>query len=133
MSRENVESVRRGFSAGNRGDLDGALDEWAPDAVWDWSNGRAFDAGVYRGRDEIRAFWQERLAAFEEIRFELVDLQEVEDDRVIVENIAYMRGRDSIQVEARSAWRITFRDGKQTSLTLYQTKQDALEAAGLSE
>jgi ketosteroid isomerase-like protein len=61
MSRENVEIVRRGFSAGNRGDLDGALDEWAPDAVWDWSNGRAFDAGVYRGRDEIRAFWESAL------------------------------------------------------------------------
>jgi ketosteroid isomerase-like protein len=133
MSQENVEIVRRGFAAGDRGDLDGALDEWAPDAVWDWSNGRAFDAGVYRGRDEIRAFWQERLAAFEEIRFELVDLQEVEDDRVIVENVAYMRGRDGIQVEARSAWLITFRDGKQTSLTLYQTEQEALEAAGLRE
>jgi ketosteroid isomerase-like protein len=44
-----------------------------------------------------------------------------------------MRGRDGIQVEARSAWLITFRDGKQTSLTLYQTEQEALEAAGLSE
>ena len=133
MSQENVETVRRSLTAYNDGDVEGALEEWAPDAVWDWSNGRAFDARVYRGRDEIRAFWQERLAAFEEIRFELVDLQEVEDDRVIVENVAYMRGRDGIQVEARSAWLITFPDGKQTSLTLYQTKQDALEAAGLSE
>ena len=72
MSGENVESIRRAFSASNRGDLDGALDEWAPDAVWDWSNGRPFDAGVYRGRDEIRAFWQERLAAFEEFGLSLL-------------------------------------------------------------
>jgi hypothetical protein len=28
---------------------------------------------------------------------------------------------------------IRIRDGEQTSLTLYQTKQDALEAAGLAE
>ena len=28
---------------------------------------------------------------------------------------------------------IAFRDGEQTSLTLYQTKQDALEAVGLPE
>jgi hypothetical protein len=28
---------------------------------------------------------------------------------------------------------ITIRDGEQTSLTLYQTKHDALEAAGLEE
>ena len=98
-----------------------------------WSNGRGFDAGVYRGLDEIRAFLQERGSAFEEVRFELVDLMEVEHDLVIAENVAYLRGRDGIEVEARSAWLITFRDGKQTSLTLYQSKQEALDAAGLSE
>ena len=37
-----------------------------------------------------------------------------------------MRGRDGIEVEARSAWLITFRDGEQASLTLYQSKQEAL-------
>ena len=133
MSQENVETVQRAFAAYNHRDVEGALEEWAPDAVWDWSNGRAFDARVYRGHDEIRAFWQERLAAFEEIRFELVDLVEVEDGRVIVENVAHMRGRDGIHLEVRSAWLIAFRDGKQTSLTMYQTKEEALEAAGLSE
>ena len=44
-----------------------------------------------------------------------------------------MQGRDGIEVQTRSAWLITFRAGQQTSLTLYQTKQEALEAAGLSE
>ena len=133
MAQENVETVRRSFAEYNRGDVEGALEEWAPDAVWHWSNGHGFDAGVYRGRDEIRRFWQERGAAWEEVRFELIDLIEVEDDHVIVENVAYTRGRDGIEVEARSAWLIKFRDGKQTSLTLYQSKQDALEAAGLEE
>ena len=53
---------------------------------------------------------------------------------MIAENIAYLRGRDGIDVQARSAWLITIQDGQQTSsLTLYQTKQEALEAAGLSE
>jgi hypothetical protein len=50
-----------------------------------------------------------------------------------VENVAYMRGRDGIEVQARSGWLIMMRDGETTSLTLYQTKQEALEAAGLSE
>ena len=133
MSEENVEKVRRGFAEYNRGDVEGALQEWAPDAVWDWSNGRGFDAGVYRGRDEIRAFWQQRSAAWKENRLEIVDLVEVDDDRVIVENVASSRGRDGIEVEARSAWLVTFQDGEQTSLTLYQTKREALEAAGPSE
>ena len=131
MSQENVEIVRRGFAAFNRGDLDGALEEWAPGAIWDWTNSRGFDAGVFRGHDEIRAFWQRFLTAFDEVRMELKDLVEVEDGRFIVENVACFRGRDGVEAQARSAWLVTIRDDKQTSLTLYQTKQQALEAAGL--
>jgi ketosteroid isomerase-like protein len=133
MSEENVEKVRRGFAAYNRGDIDAALAEWAPDAVWDWSNSRGFDAGVFRGHAEIRAFWLRFRAAFEEVRFEIVELLEVDDDLFIVDNVGYMRGRDGIELQARSAWLVTLLDGEQTSLTLYQTKRDALDAAGLLE
>jgi ketosteroid isomerase-like protein len=131
MSQENVEIVRRGTDAYNRRDLDGVLENWAPDAVVDWSRSRGFDAGVFRGHDEIRAFWQRLLDAFDEVRVELVDPVEVEEGLVVAENVAYQRGRDSIEVQARSAWLIAIRDGETTSFTLYQTKQEALEAAGL--
>jgi ketosteroid isomerase-like protein len=113
MSQKNVEKVRRGFAEYNRGDVEGALQEWA-----------------YRGRDEIRAFWQQRSAAWEEDRLEIVDLVEVGEDRVIVENVAYLRNRGGMEVEARSAWLVTFQDGEQT---LYQTMREALEASGVSE
>ena len=53
-------------------------------------------------------------------------------EHVVVPWTAHFVGRDGIEVQARSTWLIRFRDGKQTSLTLYQTKQDALVAAGLS-
>jgi ketosteroid isomerase-like protein len=133
MSQENVEIVRRGTDAYNRRDLDGILENWAPDAVVDWSRSRGFDAGVFRGHDEIRAHWQRLLGAFDEVRIELVDPVEVEEGLVVVENVAYQRGRDGIEVQARSAWLIAIRDGETTSLTLYQTKQDALQAAELRE
>jgi ketosteroid isomerase-like protein len=133
MSQENVEIVRRGVEAYNRRDLDGILENWAPDAVVDWSNSRGVDAGVYRGHGEIRAFWQRFRATWDEVRFEIDDPVEVEDGLLIVENVAYLRGRDGIEVQARSGWLITMRDGGTTSLTLYQTKQEALEAAGLEE
>ena len=134
MSRENVELVRRSTDAVSRRDLDGWLETWAQDAVLDWSNARSFDAGVYRGHGEIRAFAEGFLANWDEVRFEIVDgPREVEDGLLITENVAYLRGRNGIEVQARSAWLITIRDGEQTSLTLYQTMQDALEAAGLSE
>ena len=125
MSEENVEIVRRNTDAFSRGDFDGFMEDWAPGAV--------VEAGVYRGHGEVRRFAQRFSEAFEENRIELVDPVEVKDGLVLVENVAYMQGRDGIEVQARSAWLITFRDGQQTSLTLYQTKQEALEAAGLSE
>jgi ketosteroid isomerase-like protein len=134
MSQENVEIVRAGFAAYNRRHLDGILEHWAPDAVLDWSNSRGLDAGVYRGHDEIRAFMERFLATWDEVRIEIVDGPvEVEDGVLITENVAYLRGRDGIDVQARSTLLATIRDGEQTSLTLYQTKQEALEAAGLSE
>jgi ketosteroid isomerase-like protein len=133
MSQENAEIVRRATDAYNRGDLDGIVENWAPDAVLDWSHSRGFEAGVYRGHGEIRAFVQRFLAAFDEVRLEIEDPVEAEDDLLIVENVTYLRGRDGIEVQARSTWLIRFRDGEQTSLTLYQTKQEALQAAGLSK
>jgi ketosteroid isomerase-like protein len=133
MSKENVVRVRRGFDLYNRGDLDGILEDWASDAVLDWSNSRGVEAGVYRGHGEIRAFWQRFRATWDEVRFEIDDPVEVKDGLLIVENVAYMRGRDGIEVQARSAWLTTMRDGETASLTLYQTKQEALDAAGLSE
>jgi ketosteroid isomerase-like protein len=133
MSRENVEIVRRGVEAYNCRDLDGILENWAADAVVDWSRSRGFDAGVFRGHDEIRAHWQRLLDAFDEVRIDLVDPVEVEEGLVVVENVAYQRGRDGIEVQARSAWLITIRDGETTSFTLYQTKQEALDAVGLRE
>ena len=133
MSQWNVEIVRRATDAYNRGDLDGILENWAPDAVLDWSNSRGLEAGVYRGHGEIRAFTERFLSAFDEVRLDIEDPVEVEEDLLIVENVTYLRGRDGIEVQARSAWLIRFREGEQTSLTLYQTKREALEAAGLRE
>ena len=131
MSQDNVELVRRTVEAFNRGDFDTALENLAPDAVWDWSNSHGLDAGVFRGRAEIRAFWLRFLNTFEKLRFELEDLAEVEDDVLIAENLGHAQGREGIEARARSAWLVKTSGGQIASLTMYQTKREALEAAGL--
>ena len=133
MADENVEIVRRSTEAYSRGALDEALESWAHDAVLDWSNSRGLEAAVIRGRDEIRAYMERFLETFEEVRIDLEDILEVDEGVVIAENLAHIRGRDGIETTARSAWLITLQNGRQTSLTLYQSKAEALEAAGLSE
>ena|SRR5829696_5447040 len=133
MSQEDIEVLRRTSEAFSRRDLEGYMEDWAPDAVLDWSNSRGLEARVYRGHAEIRVFARQFFETFEDIQMELLDPVGVAEGVLVVENIAYMRGRDGVEVQARSAWMVTIRAGQRTSLTLYQTKQEALEAAGLSE
>lgn len=133
MSNENAELVRRGIEAYNKRDLDAMFREWASDAVVDWSNSRGVDAHVFRGIDQIRAFTESFFETFTEARIEAVDILEIEPGVLVVDNVTYLRGREGIEVQAQAAWLITIRAGVQTSLTLYQTKAEALEAAGHSE
>ena len=106
MSEVNLNVVRRSTDAYNRGDIDGTLESWAPDAVLDWSNSHGFEAGVIRGRAEIQAYMERFLGTFDEVRIELVDLVEVKEGLVLMENVAHVRGRDGIEAQARSAWLI---------------------------
>ena len=93
MSQENVEMVRRSTDAYNRRDLDGMLETWAQDAVLDWSNAHIFDAGIYRGHGEIRAYTEAFVATWDEVRLEIVDGPiEVEEGLLVTENVAYLRG-----------------------------------------
>ena len=72
---------------------------------------------------------EEFFASWDEGRIEIVyGPVEVEDGLLIAGNVTYMRGRKGSEVQPRSAWLITIRNGEQTSLTTYQTKQEALEA-----
>jgi hypothetical protein len=129
MTSESAELVRRAIEAYNRRDLDAMIREWAPDAVVDWSNSRGVEAHVFRGLDEIRAFAERFFQSFAEGRIEILDIDEIAPGVLVVDNVAHFRGRADIEVQARSAWLITIRGGVQTSLTLYQTKAEALEAA----
>jgi hypothetical protein len=45
----------------------------------------------------------------------------------------YLRGREDIEVTARTNWVWTFRDGAVTEFTSYPEWEEALEAARLSE
>ena len=129
MPEDDMDVVCRATDAYSRGDIDGTLESWAPDAVLDWSRSRGLEPAVVRGRSDIREYMRRFLAMFETVTIDLVDLVEVEDGVLVAENVARLQGRDGIELEARSAWLVTLRDGMQTSLTLYQTREEALEAA----
>jgi ketosteroid isomerase-like protein len=132
MSQENVEIVRRQLEAWNRRDLTTWLAMFRSDAEIDWSRARAPFKGVYRGHGELEAFWDEFWSTFEEVQLETYGVTEVGSE-VVVPNTAHLRGRQGIEVVARSTFVFTVEHGLITRLRLFQERAEALEAAGLSE
>jgi ketosteroid isomerase-like protein len=71
-------------------------------------------------------------AAFESIRTEPEEFIDA-GERVVVPHTHYFQGRDGIEVHARNTWLVTLRDGAIVLIRLYREREQALEAAGLSE
>jgi|SRR5436190_3430084 len=132
MSEENVEIVRRHTEAWNRRDLTAWLALFSSGAEIDWSRSRGPLKGAYRGRDKLEGFWDSFWSTFEDVQVEMHDFTEV-GSGVVVANTAHIRGREGIEVVARSTFIFTVENGQITCLRLFQERAEALEAAGLRE
>ena len=131
MSEENVEIVRTALAALNRGDLDAAFKDAAPDAEVDLTRAVGLDSGVY-DLDEFRRLSEEFAKSWDSVRWEADEYLDA-GEHVVMPFTNHLLGRDGIDVQARGTWLWTIRDGVVVRLCLYQVRQDALEAAGLSE
>src|SRR5262245_8063631 len=132
MSEDNVEIVRKAIEAGNRRDLAALRVLWRSDAEVDWSRSLGPGKGVDRGREEIEGFQDEFWSTFEKGEIEPHEFTQAGSE-VVVSNTAHMRGRDGVEVIARSTFVYTVEDGQITRLRMFQERADALEAVGLSE
>jgi ketosteroid isomerase-like protein len=130
MSQENLELARQCLEAYNRRDIEMLRSLNAPDVEVDWTASRGVEAGVYKGFDAVLGFYTGFFDAFEELVFEWEQFIAA-GESVIVPNVARMRGREGIEVRARSALLMTFRDRALTRICLYQETRQALDAVGL--
>ena len=132
MSQADIETLRLGYEAMNRGDLDGALRVAHPDIEWKTADRHPL-AGTYRGHDEVRRFFEETREAFEEVTVLPEEFIQC-DDRIAVFVLMRSRPMDSsVAVEIRIAHLWTMRDGKAARCEVFPERERALEAAGLRE
>jgi ketosteroid isomerase-like protein len=131
MSQENVEVVRRHIDAFNRRDLGTWLGLFRSDAEIDWSRARGPFKGVYRGHGGHEVFWDVWLT-FDWGEIETYDLTGAGSE-VVVPNTTTFRGRQGIEVVAKSAFVFTVENGQITHFRMFQERAEALEAAGLRE
>jgi ketosteroid isomerase-like protein len=132
VSQENVEVAKQAIDAFNRRDIDAMLVLYHRDVEVDWSASRGVEAGVYKGMDTILPFFQAAFDAFEEVDI-VPDCFIDAGESVVVPNVTRSRGREGIEVFARSAFVFTFRRGRVIRVCLYQEKHEAFEAVGPSE
>ena len=85
---------------------------------------------MYRGFDAALRFYDGYFEVFDEIVIEPDRFIEA-GDSVVVPNVAHQRGRDGIEVSARSALVFTIRNRRITRICLYQETDEALKAVGL--
>jgi ketosteroid isomerase-like protein len=151
MSLENVEIVRRFFDAAERslkaldrsrslaeavraGDIPpeaaDVLRYLSPDIEWR----PVFSSETYRGLVEMARGWDELLEASVDYSLKLLDATILDKDRVFVTFGPALEGRSSgIRVNASVYAVVSLRNGLIVAWEEFTDRQEALEAAGLSE
>jgi ketosteroid isomerase-like protein len=134
MSQENVEIVRAAAAAYNRSDLDALAEYWTEDIDHRAAEGALDDPGPIHGKDAVRAYMQDWLDMFDDLKVEPVELIDAGEDQVIaVTKISGRAKLSGVETDLTYAAVYTIRDGKIARGREYWTREDALEAAGLSE
>jgi uncharacterized protein len=130
MSQENVEVVRQGFEAFERGELDALLDLFTDDVTTYRADP---DGATYDGKAgflEATADWTEDFSEWRVLPQEFVDL----GDRVLVRVRQMAQGKSSgVRVEEDFWFLFEVTGTKVSKLSFYSRQADALEAAGLKE
>jgi uncharacterized protein len=130
MSQENVEIIKAGYEAWNRGDMAAVIEGYDPD-IEHWDRADDPDATVRRGLDEVFGGLAELSESYAEIRFEPKEFIDA-GDLVVVPVIVAVRGRSSgAVVEGDQVFVYRLRAGKVTEVREYRDKAEALRAAGL--
>jgi ketosteroid isomerase-like protein len=129
MSQENVEVVREAFEASMRHDNDEVFLLYDPEV----EIVSEYDGRTYRGLDGVRTFFRDFLEVFDELGWEVKEWIDG-GDHVIALMHTWGRGKMSgVAVERSEAHVWTLRNGKLHRLRVFETKDQALEAAGLRE
>jgi ketosteroid isomerase-like protein len=134
MSEENVEIVRRLWDAWERRDSEAALALCAPEIeVTSHTRLGTFFTRAYRGHAGVKRFFQEFIESFDDFYAHAADFTAAGPD--VIAHVTYGgRGKESGATVERSHWMLyRLREGRIVSQDSYDSRDEALEAAGLSE
>jgi ketosteroid isomerase-like protein len=128
VSQENVERIKAGFAAHNRGDIEALVELYDPEAVFE-----TLLLGTHHGNEAIRLIYEENqktLSGYDVVPVELIDSA---DKVVAVVQTVGSGPASEIAVDDRFAFVFTFKCERVVREQAFRNRAEALEAAGLPE
>jgi ketosteroid isomerase-like protein len=128
MSQENLELVRAGFAAHNRGDLDALTQFYDPDVVFE-----TLLLGTHHGNEAIRLIYEENQKTLAGYTVDPIELIDAGDKVVAVAQVSGVGSSSQIAMEDRDrfAFVFTMKNGRAVREQAFRNREEALEAAGL--
>lgn len=127
MSRENVERVKAGFAAHNRGDIDALVEFYDPEVVFE-----TLLLGTHHGNEAIRLIYEENrktMSGYDVLPVELIDAG---DKVVAVAQVVGAGTVSEIALDDSFAFVFTFKGDRVVREQAFRNREEALEAVGLS-
>jgi ketosteroid isomerase-like protein len=138
MGTSNIELVRSYFGAANGEGLEGLMRRLAPvldrlpdDFELDLSRSISPERGIYRGPEEIKRMFRLRGEAWAQIEAFETEIIDAGDVVVRMGGFRAVGEHSGIELSAQAATVWSFEDDRPISMRLYQTRAEALEAAGI--
>jgi ketosteroid isomerase-like protein len=127
MARTNVEIIRRGLDAYNKGDVESMLETADPDIEFVPLRSLVV-GGSYRGHEGIRQFFEDLDEEWENRVIRNEDFRE-SDDSVLLLGEFEARGKASgVEMHSPVAWLFELRGGKVMRMQAYSNQEEALRA-----
>jgi ketosteroid isomerase-like protein len=133
MSRENVELVKKLMRRFEEGDREEWREHFDPDVVWDTSASELPMAGVYHGHEGVERFFRDWLETWTDYAVASREYIGARDAVVVVFRQSGTGRGSGVSVERDFFGLFDLRESKVVRFRLYESRKNALEAAGLSE
>jgi ketosteroid isomerase-like protein len=132
MSQENVDRFVQGIEAFNRRDIPGVLRFMDPEIVWE--HRLAELEGTFVGPEAVTGWYTDLDEHFQAVEIDCPDVRDLGDDRVLGLGTILATGKGSgVETELTFATVASYRNGRMTHYIDFGDRDQALQAAGLSE
>jgi len=128
MSGKDLEIIRAGVEALNRGDVDGLAEALDPDV--ELVPLRAvLDGTVYRGHEGMRRWLADMGEDWTRFELDLQEVRELEGGQVLVRATMRLRGKSGVALDSPAAWLCELRGGRVSRIQFFADADSALAAA----